>query len=225
MRILSNMTRSLLLQKDPMIDYRLRRPASEKRKQADLAARVSQVVGTNLREVRRAQGYSLDTLAAASGVSRAMLGQIETGKSVPTITVLWKVATALGVPVAQFIKDPDEAVYTVTRRSEASNTDGSTSPAARRSIGPAHGQTSWTLEEIRIAKGHREVYPSRREGGLMTAVLASGAVEIGLGEEPPLALSEGDAVHFSSGLRYSIANIGECTAILYLAAGHARNGK
>lgn len=208
-----------------MIDYRLRRPSPEKRKQPDLAARVSQVVGANLREVRRAQGYSLDTLAAASGVSRAMLGQIETGKSVPTITVLWKVATALGVPVAQFITDSDEALYTITRRRDSGDAEGSAGPAVRRSIGPSIGQTGWTLEEVRIAKGHREAYPARREGGLMTAVLASGAVEFGLGEEPPLLLSEGDAVHFSAGHRYSIANTGDCTAILYLAAGVARNGK
>jgi hypothetical protein len=88
-----------------------------------------------------------------------------------------------------------------------------------------NGQTAWTLEEVRIAKGHRETYPLRREGGLMTVVLAFGAVEFGFGDEPPLLLSEGDAVHFSAGHGYSIANTGDCTAILYLAAGVARNGK
>lgn len=225
MRIVPGMTRALPLQNNPMIDYRLRLPASEKRKQPDVAARVSQVVGTNLREIRRAQGYSLDTLAAASGVSRAMLGQIETGKSVPTITVLWKVAAALGVPVAQFISDPDEAPYTVTRRLAASTDDGRDGPAVRRTIGPSSGQAGCVLEELRIAKGHTGTYPARREGGPMTAVVASGAVEVVVGDEPPLALSEGDAVHFGATLKYSISNTGGCTAILYLAAGFARNGR
>jgi transcriptional regulator with XRE-family HTH domain len=219
------MTRALPLQNNPMIDYRLRRPASEKRIKPDVAARVSQVVGTNLREIRRAQGYSLDTLAAASGVSRAMLGQIETGKSVPTITVLWKVAAALGVSVAQFIADPDEAPYTITRRPPASNEEGSEGPSIRRTLGPENGQPGCLLEELRIAKGHTEACPARRDGGAITAVVASGAVEFVVGEEPPLALSEGDAVHFSATVKYSISNNGCCPAILYLLAGISRNGR
>ena len=37
---------------------------------------------------------------------RAMLGQIETGKSVPTVTLAWKIAQALAVPVAALIEAP-----------------------------------------------------------------------------------------------------------------------
>ena len=61
------------------------------------------IVGRNLRRLRLRQGHSLERLAKHSGVSRAMLGQIETGKSAPTIGLLWKVATALGVPFASLI--------------------------------------------------------------------------------------------------------------------------
>ena len=56
---------------------------------------VPAIVGANLRRLRKAQGHSLERLAELSGVSRAMLGQIETGKSVPTVSLLWKVADAL----------------------------------------------------------------------------------------------------------------------------------
>ena len=55
------------------------------------------VVGANLRRLRVKRGLSLERLARVSGVSRAMLGQIELGKSTPTINVLWKVAQALEV--------------------------------------------------------------------------------------------------------------------------------
>jgi DNA-binding XRE family transcriptional regulator len=46
---------------------------------------LSIIVGSNLRRLRRRQGHSLERLAQLSGVSRAMLGQIETGK--PTINL------------------------------------------------------------------------------------------------------------------------------------------
>ena len=55
---------------------------------ADPIAELSVTVGRNLRRLRVKQGYSLERLAKQSRVSRAMLGQIETGKSVPTIGLL-----------------------------------------------------------------------------------------------------------------------------------------
>src|SRR6185369_8822735 len=42
-------------------------------------------VGNALRRLRAARGMSLETLARASGVSRAMLSQIELSRSTPTI--------------------------------------------------------------------------------------------------------------------------------------------
>ena len=53
---------------------------------------LAHVLGRNLRRLRTRQGLSLERLAKVSGVSRAMLGQIELGRSVPTIGLLWKVA-------------------------------------------------------------------------------------------------------------------------------------
>src|ERR1700761_8669022 len=50
------------------------------------------VVGQNIKRLRARRNLSLEALAKISGVSRAMLGQIETGRSVPTINVGWKIA-------------------------------------------------------------------------------------------------------------------------------------
>ena len=61
---------------------------------------LSAVVGHNLRLLRSRRGYSLERLAQISGVSRAMLGQIELGRSAPTINLLWKVARALEIPLS-----------------------------------------------------------------------------------------------------------------------------
>src|SRR5215475_11842708 len=66
---------------------------------ADLAP----IVGKNLKRLRSKRGLSLEKLAQASGVSRAMLGQVELGQSAPTINVLWKIARALGVPFSALI--------------------------------------------------------------------------------------------------------------------------
>src|SRR6218665_3548302 len=65
--------------------------------------------GRNLRRLRTRRGYSLDRLARVSGVSRAMLGQIETGKSNPTLNILAKIATALEVSCGSLIIEGEEA--------------------------------------------------------------------------------------------------------------------
>src|SRR3712207_4093649 len=59
------------------------------------AAELARRVATNLRERRKSRGLSLDQLSAAAGVSRAALSQIETLKSNPSLSVLWKIAVGL----------------------------------------------------------------------------------------------------------------------------------
>jgi transcriptional regulator with XRE-family HTH domain len=62
------------------------------------------VVGVNLARLRAERQLSLDALARLSGVSRAMLAQIESARSVPSIKVLCKIAAALKVSVAAFLR-------------------------------------------------------------------------------------------------------------------------
>jgi len=55
----------------------------------------SEAIADNLRCHREQRGLSLDQLAELTGVSKSMLRQIETGKSSPTISTLWKIANGL----------------------------------------------------------------------------------------------------------------------------------
>ena len=61
---------------------------------------ISLCVAHNLQRLRSKRHLSLDGLARACGVSRAMLAQIESGRSVPSIKVLCKIAKGLKVSVA-----------------------------------------------------------------------------------------------------------------------------
>ena len=51
--------------------------------------------GERLRGERHARGWTIDRLAEASGVSRAMISKIERGESSPTAVVLGKLSAAL----------------------------------------------------------------------------------------------------------------------------------
>lgn len=64
---------------------------------------ITQHLASTLKKQRQARGWSLSKLAEESGVSKAMLGQIERNESSPTVSTLWKIATGLNVPFSTFI--------------------------------------------------------------------------------------------------------------------------
>ena len=62
-------------------------------------------VGQNLRRLRNSLGLSLDEASKLTGVSKAMLGQIERGESSPTISTLWKISSGLKVNFTSLLDD------------------------------------------------------------------------------------------------------------------------
>ncbi|MGM8752811.1 helix-turn-helix domain-containing protein [Enterobacter chuandaensis] len=64
---------------------------------------ITQHLAATLKTLRQARGWSLSKLADETGVSKAMLGQIERNESSPTVSTLWKIATGLNVPFSAFI--------------------------------------------------------------------------------------------------------------------------
>lgn len=74
-------------------------------------------VGQQLKAARKNKNMTLDDVAALTGVSKPMLGQIERGKSSPTVNTLWKISTGMKIPFSSFLKE-QEAEYTVVEPQE-----------------------------------------------------------------------------------------------------------
>lgn len=68
-------------------------------------------IGEKLKSIRTARMLSLDDVAALTGVSKPMLGQIERGQSVPTVTTLWKIATGMKTPLSAFLEEPQAEYF------------------------------------------------------------------------------------------------------------------
>jgi len=65
-----------------------------------------ETISENLKAVRESRGLSLEQLADLTGVSKSMLRQIETGKSSPTISTIWKIANGLRVSFTSLLHRP-----------------------------------------------------------------------------------------------------------------------
>jgi len=59
--------------------------------------------GKRLQGERRRRGWSMEQLAGASGVSRAMISKIERGESSPTAVLLGKLSAALELSVSELL--------------------------------------------------------------------------------------------------------------------------
>lgn len=61
-------------------------------------------VGGQLRELRQNIGVSMRELARMSGLSANALSMIERGKTSPSVSTLYKLANAMGVPITAFFR-------------------------------------------------------------------------------------------------------------------------
>jgi transcriptional regulator with XRE-family HTH domain len=193
-----------------------REDGSDHRTSESTVRDVPAIVGSNLRRLRKAQGLSLERLAELSGVSRAMLGQIETAKSVPTVSLLWRVADALGVPVATLVATGREPNVVVLRRDRASVLVANDGRYASRSLSPARRQRSPGFFELTFAPGHSQEFPAPPIGTSHNLVVARGCLTVVVGGEDPAALNEGDAILFAASNGYAIDNTAESEATAYL---------
>ena len=69
---------------------------------------VSVDVGIRLRQLREERGLSIRALARQSGLSANALSLIERGRSSPSVSTLYKVAAAMGVPITTFFQTAPE---------------------------------------------------------------------------------------------------------------------
>ncbi len=188
--------------------------------EAPAAGDLTPVVGANLRRLRVRRGLSLERLAQASGVSRAMLSQVELGRSTPTITVLWRIAQALGVPFSALMTDRRAAGPTVQRRTEAKVLTSHDGRFSSRALFPFDEPRRVELYELRLAPQAVERAEPHAPGTTENLVVSAGAVEIEV-DGARTTLAAGDAMLFQADVPHAYVNPGEREAILYLVMSYA----
>lgn len=61
------------------------------------------LVGKNIQKLRMQRNLTLNVLSERSGVSKAMLSQIESNKVNPTVATVWKIARGLGLELQDLL--------------------------------------------------------------------------------------------------------------------------
>src|SRR5215471_105572 len=173
---------------------------------AELTARVA----ANLREERRRRDMSLDQLAQRTGVSRAGLSQIETRKTNPTIGVLWKIASGLGIPFSDLIGE-SRLSLSVLRREESQLLRSLDRTFESRPLMPPAGVSQIEMYELTLAARSRHSSEAHGPGTKELVVVLSGALRMTVGDRTD-ELGPGDSVVFDANVPHIYENPGSAEA-------------
>lgn len=178
------------------------------------------VVGVNLRRLRMRRGLSLEKLAQKSGVSRAMLGQVELGQSAPTINVLWKIARALDVTFATLIQAREAGGPTVLKKAQAKVLTSHGGQFSSRALFPFDGPRRAEFYELRLAPKAQEIADAHAPGTLENLVVSEGQLELVVGRDTH-RLDTGDAIVFEADVAHVYTNAGAKECVMYLVMTYA----
>jgi transcriptional regulator with XRE-family HTH domain len=168
-----------------------------------------------VRRARRSRGLSLEALSRASGVSRAMISQIELGKSMPTIGVLLKVASALGVSPATIIDAGLRPRCVVLRGEVAKVLTSRDGGFALRALFPEDEANSVEFYELTLKGGATERPHTRPSGSTENIVVADGTLTVAIRNDRH-RLHAGDAIFFGADVPHEYGNDGSDEARAYL---------
>jgi transcriptional regulator with XRE-family HTH domain len=178
------------------------------------------VVGANLRRLRTRRGLSLERLAQISGVSRAMLGQIELGQSAPTINVLWKIARALEVTFSALISARTQSGALVLRSQESKILTSKDRSFSSRALFPFDEPRRVEFYELKLSAGSVEDADAHPPGTSENLVVTAGTVEIDVAGDTH-KLETGDSILFEADSPHAYRNVGKSDAIMYLVMTYA----
>lgn len=157
----------------------------------DLAA----IVGTRIRAARQARGLSIGALASTARVGKGSLSEIENGARNPTLSTVYAIADALGLPLASLLDE-----RTGVRIA---------SPGIEARLLDVHTDNGWIVEVYRLTLSPGSERRSRGHGAGVTEhlLLTAGRLRVGrAGEEVEVGV--GQAAEWVSDMPHVYAPLG-----------------
>ena len=196
------------------------RPTVEGRGDDVGAAELARRVAVSLRQQRAERHLSLDQLAVSSGVSRAALSLIESARANPTIGLVWKIASGLGVPFHALLGNGEDLQSRVLRVGDAIALQSTDGRMESRLLTPSGSADRTEIYELRFQAGGVHRSESHGAGASETVIVVSGALRVTAGGETH-DLEAGDSLYFGANVPHSYENRSsrECRCLDVIAYG------
>ncbi|MFJ4623912.1 helix-turn-helix domain-containing protein [Streptomyces sp. NPDC088812] len=169
----------------------LRRAAGDATRPAPVGDPVRDALSVNINRRRLLRGWSLRELSAATGISKALLSQIERGEANPTLDVVSRIAAVLDTdPVdllRRSLREPE-----ILRADELAEPDGET---AVNLLFEGHGHSRFEVYRSRLHPHAQSQVSSHGTGSVEHVMVVAGRVTLVV-DEVPYDLRAGDSARF-----------------------------
>jgi len=183
-------------------------------------ANLDKPIGTRLKELRVKAGFSLNELAARSGVSRAMIGRIERAESSATAALLGKLCAALDVTLSAVVGLTDRPPERLARKAHQPVWRDPETGYRRRHASAQNVASGIEMMVIDLPAGTRVSYsPWGRRAYTQQLLLIQGQLTVFVGEKR-FDLAEGDCLDFDVMRAVSFENPGDGLANYIVVVRH-----
>jgi transcriptional regulator with XRE-family HTH domain len=162
-------------------------------------------ISLTLKALRKERGWSLDKTAQETGVSKAMLGQIERAESSPTIATLWKIASGFHVPFSLFISDSHTTPKTLHPKD------------SKMQVAPLFAFDAALKCEIfliELLPGCEHLSTPHSAGVIEHVLVAEGSMQL-LVDGVWKSLTKGEGLRFNANQAHGYRNITKQKAVIY----------
>lgn len=180
-------------------------------------------VGSRLQEARKAQKLSLDELSRRAGVSKSMLSEVERNQANPTVAVLWRLASALGMELTDLLSPGQAPRSSPTVERVAAHaipvTASNDGKCSLRILGPIvlAGQVEWY--ELTVEPGGVLASEAHDTGAREHLSVLSGTLAVQAADSSQI-LKAGDSARYAADVQHSIRNPGKTLSKAVLVVEH-----
>ncbi|HVE44757.1 MAG TPA: XRE family transcriptional regulator [Gammaproteobacteria bacterium] len=176
---------------------------------------INKRISLNLKELRREKGWSLDKAAEKTGVSKAMLGQIEREESSPTIATLWKIASGFDTSFSSFIEDIHSAFNKpVHRGGQAQQLHPTDKKIRVMPLFPFDDQLNFEIFIVELLPTCEHLSPPHQPGVIEHVVVVEGKMEV-LVNGKWQSLNKGEGLRFDANQPHGYRNLSPDIAIIH----------
>lgn len=168
---------------------------------------INNAVGIQLKIARKKNGWSLDTTCKYTGVSKAMLGQIERGESSPTVARLWKIASGFHLPLTYFLG-------TIVDNNLTQKVLNSEKGITVTTLFPFDDRTKSEVFSLTLAPMHQQMSLPHNNGVIEHLMVIEGEMEYFL-EQQWHPLKQGEVAKFHANVEHGYRNMSEKQVIFH----------
>lgn len=176
---------------------------------------INSQISKTLKSLRQERRWSLDKASEKTGVSKAMLGQIERGESSPTIGTLWKIASGFETSFSSFIEDLQPHFQgPIHRAGVAQHLHPLDAKIRVMPLFPFDEQLHFELFVIELLPGCEHLSPPHAIGVIEHVVVIQGKIEVFVnnGWHP---LNKGEGLRFNANQPHGYRNVTQRTACIH----------